>query len=453
MVMNGAPVVMNGTACESTNSNATYPVTFFNVPVQGGPPIRHVRVEGHEPMPTTFLRFLGWMVPGDFSKIDVAAAAEAAPERPVDLMLVLDRSGSMGTTGGTDAAGNFKITALKIAVNAFLGLSNTFSVNDQIGMVSFSSRGCGDASGTDSTINGPCTPDIALDFASSSHISTIQTRVSTFNALGGTNTMEAIRTARGPLAQVFADPNRATTRKAVLLVTDGQPTFMKRDSDSECKRNPKTGNLLPSPGNGDTGGGPFTNGCKQGVPTTPSNMLRQALTSSSGFTSIGNQYLDVIRCTRSITGCVTNGAMYEANLTRNCGFNNSACGAGGDHDVVFFAIAIGKEVASEPQASMDKNAKCLLARMANAEEIRNVASGVVETLNGVCTGQITTSDNDPHTDLNEAWPACATGAPPCIDPTQEKGIVFMIDVNGNVTTQLTQVFNEIASLLKLRLVL
>ena len=67
MEMNGAPVVMNGTACVSTNSNATFPVTFFDAPVQGGPPIRHVRVEGHEPMPTTFLRFLGWMVPGDFS--------------------------------------------------------------------------------------------------------------------------------------------------------------------------------------------------------------------------------------------------------------------------------------------------------------------------------------------------------------------------------------------------
>ena len=126
MEMNGAPVVMNGTSCVSTNSNATYPVTFFDAPVQGGPPIRHVRVEGHEPMPTTFLRFLGWMVPGDFSTIDVAAAAEAGPERPVDLMLVLDRSGSMSGA---------KIAALKTTVNEFL--DNNFTGNDRIGMVSF----------------------------------------------------------------------------------------------------------------------------------------------------------------------------------------------------------------------------------------------------------------------------------------------------------------------------
>jgi hypothetical protein len=81
----------------------------------------------------------------------------------------------------------------------------------------------------------------------------------------------------------------------------------------------------------------------------------------------------------------------------------------------------------------------------------NTATGVMETISSVCTGQITTIDGDTHADLNQGWPAC--GTPPCIDSTQEKGRVYIIDSNGNVQTQLQAVFDEIAKLLKLRLVI
>ena len=229
-------------------------VQFFDMPVSGGPPVRAVRVTGTEPVPTTFLRFLGWMAPGDYSSINVVASAEAGPERPVDLMLVLDRSGSMTST---DGSGQTKINALKTAVSAFLGLQNTFSANDRIGLISFSTRGCG-VNGVDTT--APiCSPDAALDYATSSNISALQGKVSNLVASGGTNTMEGLRTARPPLAQAFDDSTRATTRKAVLLVTDGQPTFMIRDNDVACKSNPYTNATLPSPGDGNSGGGPFTN--------------------------------------------------------------------------------------------------------------------------------------------------------------------------------------------------
>ena len=181
---------------------------------------------------------------------------------------------------------------------------------------------------------------------------------------------------------------------------------------------------------------------------TPSNLDRIPDSGSNA-----TLYRNVIRCARAMTGCVTNGAMFEANEIRNCGFNNANCGSGGAHDVVFFAISIGEPKNDDPQASMDKNAKCLLARMSNATDILNTGTGMVETLTNVCTGQITTVDGDNHGDLNQGWPACATGAPPCIDSTQEKGKVFYVDVNGDVTAQLNQVFNEIAALLKLRLVL
>ena len=473
MVMNGAKVAMSGAGvCAGVaGSNMNVAVSFFDAPAPGGPPITNVQVTGTEPVPTTFLRFLGFLSPGDFSTINVAAIAQAGPERPIDLMLVLDRSGSMTSVDGT---GTPKINALKTAVNQFIGLSNTFSSDDRIGMVSFSSRGCG-VNGQDSTSTGACQPDATMDFATSSQVTSLQGKINALVASGGTNTMEAIKTARTQLAPAFDDPTRATTRKSILLVTDGQPTFMRRSNDADCKRNPKDNTQLPSNGNGNAGGGPFNNGCTQGVPSYTSSsanpwMYRLQLASTTCYVAIpgswsssgcpGSQsvtnnaqlYKDVIRCTRSLINCTTNGAMYEANVARNCGYTNSACaaGAGLAHDVVFFAIIMGKNEPDSPQGSVDANAKCLLARMANATVILNAATGVVESLTNVCNAKFTTIDGDTHADLVEGWP-CAAG--PCIDSTQEKGKVYIIDMNGDVAAQLNLVFQEIASLLKLRLLL
>jgi hypothetical protein len=109
-------------------------------------------------------------------------------------------------------------------------------------------------------------------------------------------------------------------------------------------------------------------------------------------------------------------AMYEANLIRNCGLNNSGCNGGGDHDVVFFAIAIGKPEPTKPQSSLDENAKCLLARMSNAEDIMNAATGVVQKMATVCANVSTTVDGDTHADLKVG---CFRGV--CtVDSTQEK---------------------------------
>jgi hypothetical protein len=99
---------------------------------------------------------------------------------------------------------------------------------------------------------------------------------------------------------------------------------------------------------------------------------------------------------------------------------------------------------------LDENARCLLSRIANATDILNAATGVVESMTENCNSTFPTNDNDTHGDLVEGWP-CGSG--PCIDPTQQKGKVYTIDVTGDVSTQLDTVFNEIAAILKLRLVL
>ena len=456
MVMNGAPVVMSGSTTCAATSGATFSATlrFFDQAVQGGPPIKHVEVRGDEPMPTTFLRFLGWMVPsgtGDFSTINVAALAQAAPERPVDLVLILDRSGSMTAI---DGSGQQKIKSLKTAVNAFL--SNNFTGNDRIGMVSFATRGCGNTSGADNKAAVTCTADVALTSATSATITMLQTRVNGLVAANFTNTMEAFRTARATIAPVFNDATRASTRKVVLLVTDGKPTAIRLDTDPQCHRDPKTGALFP----GTAGTSPtFTSGC---ILTATGNPIGRDTLSLSGSTGIGSGatgttlFLDTIACIRSLHTCDTatggtqNGAMYEADLTRNCGTNNPGCTAGGEHDVLVFAIGIG-QLDPSPSSSFDRNAKCLLARIANATDIVNTGLGTIDSITTICKNppDILT-DGDKYLDLQKSWP-CATG--PCINDTQEKGKVYVVDMKGNVLTQLQQVFAEIAAILKLRLTL
>ena len=449
MVMNGAKVKVDGAGkCSSVaGPKFTVNLAFVDRDVPGGPPMKFVQVTGVEDMPTHFMGLISLMAPGDFSKIKVAVTAEAGPERPVDLMLVLDRSGSM--SGATGVPGVSKIAALRTSVNEFL--DNSFGADDRIGLVSFSSRGCGNASGQDSTVDGPCSPDIPIDDATTTHIDRIRSRVNALNANGYTNTMEAIRTARGPLAQAFNDSKRATTRKVMLLITDGQPTAMRIDNDKECHESPITGGAsLPYPGDQ----GSFANGCRFGA-VNSSRMERGPLTNSSwnaiGSGAAGAQlFKDTIRCTRSLINCDTNGAMHEANLLRNCGYNNSACVAGGDHDVLVFVIAIGKEDKSTPNSSLDQNAKCLLARIANAAEIENADTRVVETMVDNCNNKYTTIDGDTHADLAEGFP-CPAGLAPCIDGTQQKGKVYTINLQGDVTDQLRLVFNEITAILKLRL--
>ena len=445
MEMNGAPVAMSGPLSCAATTGAPFTVTlqFLPVAVAGGPPIQHVQVTGIEPMPTTFLKFLGWMVPGDFSKMDVSATAQAGPERPVDLMLILDRSGSMGEV--PPGSGQNKLQMLKTAVNAFLG--NAFTGSDRIGMISFSTRGCGNASGGDDFAAITCQPDVPLTDATSSNITMLKNRVSGLDLSNLTNTQEALRTARAPMAAVFDDPNRGpVTRKAVLLVTDGKPTVMRIDTNTKCHQDPFDNSSVTG-----WSTGTFNSGCLMGATATNGSSAFRLTLSNGSQTNVTSSTLfqHVESCTRSLSSCVgTNGAMYEANFLRNCGYGNSSCTAGGAHDIMVFAIGIGA-LSSTPNASFDRNAKCLLARIANANDILNTGTNTLETISGVCTNPpLMTSDGDRYLDLRGGCSGACT-----IDATQEKGKVYVVDTNANVPAQLQQVFNDIAALLKLRLTL
>ncbi len=419
MLMNGAKVVYGGgNNCTAAHgSKISVAVNFFDRVVGGGAPIRFVKVQGSEPVNTTFLRFLGSMIPGDFSTININTVAEAGPERPIDLMLVLDRSGSMNQV---DGSGQSKKVALQTAVNTFL--DNNFTVDDHIGMTSFAYRGCGGSSATGDFTGGACAgPDKSLG----SSIASIKTAV---NALvfnnGSTDTMEALQVANAEITNAINDSTRAATRKAILLITDGRPTSSRRTGTTQCNTDPITGTSL-------------------GIASPPSNCVHSAFVNGS----YNNMYWNPVPSStydgsRTIAGAtlykhtVQNArqtAVAEANAIRNLASKS----------VLVYVIAVGRPETSASSAgtgsSLDDNAKCLLGRIAND----------ANTVNASCPNVASTGDGDSYPDLIP----CKTDPASCIDSTQQKGKMFTIDLNGNVQQQLDAVFNEVALLLKLRLTL
>jgi len=117
----------------------------------------------------------------------------------------------------------------------------------------------------------------------------------------------------------------------------------------------------------------------------------------------------------------------------------------GGGNAIIFAIAIGPSTHPDTTARLDANSRCLLAAITNDQatlEDPSTNQGI-----GSCNaipGYIT-PDGDDHSDL--------TGVnKPTFNLNHQKGKVFTVDLNGDVQTQLQVIFNEIAALLKLRLV-
>lgn len=149
-----------------------------------------VTVRATRPIPTTFMRVLGHQT------MDLGAMATAAIP-PVDLVLVLDQSGSLGQQGAWDD--------LQAAATAFV---NNFSDDvDQVGLVSFQIRAA------DRFLLGP-------DFRSP-----ISQAISLMQSVGDTNTGEGLRYAHVQLTGFAVRPEAA---KVVVFFTDGRPTAVRR---------------------------------------------------------------------------------------------------------------------------------------------------------------------------------------------------------------------------------
>lgn len=435
MLMNGAKVEMtaNDTCRAVTGKQFSVRVEFVDKVVSGGAPMKFVQVTGTDVVATRFIGLLSFLSLGDYSKVDVKVMAQAGPERPVDLILVVDRSGSMGEADGT---GKTKIAALKCALTGlgcagegFLG--ENFSDNDHLAMTSFGKRGCGTAGGAEFT-GDICTPNILLG----STIDNIKNAINALPLSGTTNTMEGLRTARSEMIKAINDPTRATTRKVVLLVTDGQPTALRLDSIAACQTDPLTGIQLP----GSNWPWSISSGCyfvKRGGSTSTAvsdGLTRFALDNTGGtaFTEAGSPaplYLHQMAAAR-------NAARDEAYKIRAL--------AGGN--VLIFVIGIGEPTNPDATARLDANSRCLLAQIANDQKL--IEDPSTNQASGSCAAVYAVNDGDNHSDLIQSTPA---GTPPTFNPSHQKGKVFTVDLKGDVQQQLQLIFNEIAALLKLRL--
>lgn len=145
-----------------------------------------VHVSARKTLPTAFMQVLGHTV------MDIGAEAVAAVP-PVDMVLVLDQSGSLGSAGAWND--------LQAAASAFVGYFDDGM--DQVGLVSYQLRAA------DRLV-------LQHDF-----VTPIRQQIGLMQSAGDTNVGEGLRLAR---LQLTGSGVRARAVKVVVFFTDGRPT-------------------------------------------------------------------------------------------------------------------------------------------------------------------------------------------------------------------------------------
>ena len=181
--------LLNGATLGATGSDLDI---TFGVNAEGE---QTVQVNAHLDMPTRLMRVLG------VDSMDVRAAAVAAVP-PVDLVLVLDQSGSLGTANAFDD--------LQFAAKTFVDYFDDGI--DQLGLVSFNLR---------ATERAP----LAGAFTA-----TIKNQIDQMTSFSYTNVGEGLRLAQG---QITGPSVRQRSSKVVVFFTDGRPTAFRGDINGE----------------------------------------------------------------------------------------------------------------------------------------------------------------------------------------------------------------------------
>ena len=134
------------------------------------------------------------------------AATGVAQKKEVEIMMILDRSGSMAGT---------KMTALKNASKGFLDFFAETQDKDKVGLISFA---------TTAGTNG--LPDRALG---TNFVSPMKTAINNMTAVGATNAEDAVDMADG--AGGFTDqtgvPGDRRIQQFVVFFSDGMPTALR----------------------------------------------------------------------------------------------------------------------------------------------------------------------------------------------------------------------------------
>ncbi len=184
--------------------SANYPTGWLGTSIVGGTPsvtvqptqtaTQQVNVSASAVVPLYFMRLLGK------SSITIGAAAQSA-RRNLNLVLVLDRSSSMGAAPYGSNACPTMITAAQNFVSMF---TDGF---DTLGLVTFSS----------SANTGP------IDYAPTTHFKSgspsLSTTIGTISCIGTTSTAQALNVAY----QSIKSTGLTSALNVIVLFTDGQP--------------------------------------------------------------------------------------------------------------------------------------------------------------------------------------------------------------------------------------
>lgn len=181
--------------------DANFPSSYLGTPGSGGgqigfniqmPGNSKVQVDGNTSAKSIFAQVLG------FDLVPVASEG-VAQKKPVELMLVLDHSGSMSGK---------PIADLKVASKSFLDFFAPTQATDRAGLVSFSST-----VKTDRAIN-------------TNFVAPMKTAIDAMNAGGWTNTSAAFAQtlAPGGFKDQTGVPNDARVQQFMVFFSDGLPT-------------------------------------------------------------------------------------------------------------------------------------------------------------------------------------------------------------------------------------
>ncbi len=143
---------------------------------------------------------------GEFEKTQVTSFG-AAQQRDVEIVMVLDKSGSMGWYGGQP------IADLKVAAKSFLDFFELTQDNDKFGLITFASG-------------------VEVDFPlGHNFVDPMKDNIDDMYASGGTNAEDAIDQADGPYG--FSDqtgiPGDEKIQQFLIFFSDGNPTAFRGD--------------------------------------------------------------------------------------------------------------------------------------------------------------------------------------------------------------------------------